>query len=265
MQHACLVGNAMREEREGRHDPLVMVAAELAEVKALLSSIGATDGEYLHHVVQTLLDRPHNPYRPAVALLVARAASGAVPEQVIRFAAAIQIIAVAALTHRRTAADASLVPAEQPNIDSRLVVLAGDYLYAQAAYMTAGLQNLNVMAILAEEIKRQCRGEVARHNGHAAAGAAAGLYSLSAVGAGFLLDCDTAAIAELRQYGAVLDRVDAAALAGEFRQEDTASLLSGTRNDEWRGALLDLVDAIPLATPYDGLQSDRKVSGQYHD
>ncbi|MDB5060020.1 MAG: Polyprenyl synthetase [Chloroflexi bacterium] len=245
----------MSDTSRPRQDPLNTVQAETLQVAQFLHSLGATDGEYVYHVVQTLLERPQKPYRSGVALLVARALRDSVPPEVVRFAAAVQVVAVAGLTHRQTVADSTLVPAEQPAIDAHLVVLAGDYLYAQAAYITAGLQNLKVMAILAEEIKLQCQGEVARHNDHTAAGASAGLYSLSAVGTGYLLDCDPAQIAELQQYGNVLDTVDSAALSGVFHQVSTATLLQGIPAGEARSTLIDLVEAIARSTPVDGATS----------
>jgi hypothetical protein len=249
-------------------DPLDSVKSEAEQVAQFLQSLGATDGEYLYHVIQTLLEHPQNPYRPGVALLVARALRGTVPPEVVRFASAVQIVAVAGLTHRQTVTGINLVPAGKPTIDAHLVVLAGDYLYAQAAYITARLQNLKVMAILAEEIKLQCQGEVARHNGHSAAGASAGLYSLSAVGTGYLLDCNPTQIAELQVYGAVLDRVDAAALAGSPHHIGTDTLLPGfpagdrrTKLGDRRTKLIDLIVAIAHATPADDGSSTERAAG----
>jgi geranylgeranyl pyrophosphate synthase len=214
------------------------VRAEAIQVDELLLSLGATDGEYLYHVVQTLLDTDRNPYQSGVALLVARAIAGEVPAEVVRFAAAVKIVDVAALAHRQAAPLAALSPTEQPAIDAHLVVLAGDYLYAQAAYITAGLCNLSVMAILAEEIKAQCRREMGRLRADVPSTNNPGLYTLSVLGTGQLLGCDARMLAALREYGAVLDATSQAAGA----VPDTAGLLLTKLAPGAAGrALVDLV------------------------
>jgi geranylgeranyl pyrophosphate synthase len=244
MPRTCLVGDTLSQDDEVDGAAFAAVRAEVIQVQELLLSLGATDGEYLYHVVQTLLDGARNPYQSGVALLVSQAIAGEVPAEVVRFAAAVKIIDVAALAHRQTASLGDLAPTEQPAIDAHLVVLAGDYMYAQAAYITAGLRNLEVMAILAEEIKSQCRGEIERQRNKHAAITSAGAYSLSVVGTAHLLGCDAKVLAELRAYGAALDAAKTAALAGGARPLGEQGLLIGVLSGPARDALISMVGGV---------------------
>jgi hypothetical protein len=131
--------------------PLQIIQPDLARVHALLWHLGDADGAFLHDLVRTLLDGPRDAHRAAAALLLARAIGDEVPAAVVQLAAAVQIVHAASLAHRFGNPDL------ERSLDERLVVLAGDYLYAQAAVLTAGLGNLAVMAELAESIKALCR------------------------------------------------------------------------------------------------------------
>jgi hypothetical protein len=131
--------------------PLQIIQPDLARVHALLWHLGDADGAFLHDLVRTLLDGPRDAHRAAAALLLAKAIGDEVPAAVIQLAAAVQIVHAASLAHRFGN------PGPERSLDERLVVLAGDYLYAQAAVLTAGLGNLSVMAGLAESIKALCR------------------------------------------------------------------------------------------------------------
>lgn len=125
---------------------------DMARVHELLWQLGDADGAFLQDLVRTLLDRPRDAHRAVAALLLARAVQAEVPDTIIQFAAAVQIVYAASLAHRTLVAGTAA-----PDLDDRLVVLAGDYLYAQAAARTANLKDLQVMARLAESIKAICR------------------------------------------------------------------------------------------------------------
>jgi hypothetical protein len=226
---------------ESMPDLLLPLADDYLHVSDILSEVGASDGEYLHHVVQTLLERHGNPYSIGVSLAVSHAVFGSVPESASRFAAAVQLVAVAGLAHRQTVAGATLIPAEDPSVDAHLVVLAGDYLYSQAAYITAGLQNLSVMATLADEIKVQCRREIARQPVY---GASVGLFGLSAVGTALLLGCNDMLVNEFRAYGRTLDLLESSTLSASSDQPDSMSLLSSFNGRPERSRLLAFVETL---------------------
>ena len=141
-----------------RAAPLDVIEPELLRVHELLWRLGDADGAFLHDLVRGVLDRPIDTYRPAAAILVAAATREYVPQFIIQFAAAVQIVHAASFAHQFAG---WAEPDYAPSLDDRLAVLAGDYLYAQAAVLTAGLTNLNVMAALAESIKAICRTELA--------------------------------------------------------------------------------------------------------
>ncbi len=191
----------MNDRRAYLLDP---VSDDARQVTRILAQLGEADGEYLHHVVQTLLERHGNPLTGGVALLIALACAGTVPEQVLRFAAAIQIVEVAGLAHRQILQGDPLVPAEQPAIDLQLIVLAGDYLYSQASFITAGLRNLTVMRLLAEVIKQQCMGEVLRERDAGPDGMVYGLYSLAVLGTAHLIGCEQSCLEDLARFARVM-------------------------------------------------------------
>jgi hypothetical protein len=206
--------------------------------------VGTRDGEYLRHVIQTLLQRRQDLYATGVVLLVVRALRGSVPNDAIRFATAIRLVVVAGLAHRQAGPTVTLVPEEQPRTDNRLVVLAGDYLYSQAACITAELRNLAVMATLAEGIKAQCRTESARWASHTAAAGTPGLYTLCACGAGNLVGCNAARLDELAEYGGALDLISAGTDGGVREARDRSALLRSFGDSYERACLINLLDAL---------------------
>jgi hypothetical protein len=90
-------------------------------------------------------------------------------------------------------------------MDERLVVLTGDYLYAQAAAITANLKNLQVMAQLAESIKAICREGAYLPAVRVASFRSDGLYRLSLWGAAELLRLPPDLQASLELVGHALD------------------------------------------------------------
>jgi hypothetical protein len=222
------------------------MTGDLSRVTAFLSTLGASDGEYLHHVVQTLLQLHRNSLTDRLAILLSQAAAGAVPDSIVRFASAVQLVGVAGLAHRQTQGRASLVPPEQPDIDLPLVLLAGDYLYSQAAYITASLQNLTVMGLLAREITLQCRGEVARQQGEAAAGASGGLYQLCAAGVAYLLGCPGPLRGDLVAFGAALNQAETRSGSDANDMREFSALVRALPGDGVRPDLLALARGIQV-------------------
>ena len=199
----------MQNEPRSRSD------AGIVRVEQLLRGLGAGDGEFLHQVIGDLLFAAPDMFRPTTALLVAEALGAEGDERVVRFAAAVQIVYAAMHTHQQVRL------AREPAAGN-LVVLAGDYLYAQAAVIAAGLDHLPVMALLSEAIKEICRQGLEEPQGviagatpinDASVGAvhpdrrvgAVGLFELSTAGAALLAGAPAAAIAAAGRYGSALD------------------------------------------------------------
>jgi len=197
----------------------VIAATGIVRVEQLLRGLGAGDGEFLHQVIGDLLFAAPDMFRPMVALLVAEALGAGDDERVIRFAAAVQIVYAAMHTHQQVRL------AREPAAGN-LVVLAGDYLYAQAAVIAAGLEHLPVMALLSEAIKEICRqgleeplgGSVNEAAKPEPPAGALGLFELSAAGAALLAGAPTAAIAAAGRYGSDLDALTSARTPEAARQ-----------------------------------------------
>ena len=193
------------------------VAADVApitgvpRVEALLRDLGAGDGEFLHQVIGDLLFAAPDMLRSTTGLLIAETLGAGDDDRVVRFAAAVQIVYAAMHTHQQVRL------AHEP-AGGNLVVLAGDYLYAQAAVIAAGLEHLPVMALLSEAIKEICRqgldgpldaladDEASREP----APGAVGLFELSAGGAALLAAAPAAAVIAAGRYGAALDTLASA-------------------------------------------------------
>ena len=249
------------------------VQSDAERVSRFLARLGEADGEYLHHVIQTLLDRHGNPITARVALLVSHAFVGSVPDRVLRFAVAVQIVEVAGLAHRQVVRGDPIVPAEQPDIDLHLVVLAGDYLYSQAAFITAGLQDLTVMRLLAEVIKEQCRGEVARQHGEVVADLSVDLYALAAVGTAHLIGCDARSLAELEEYARILSCDGTHCHDGDDRRHASTDVLQSASNAALRRNLTELAAVLhrrqdpARAARYgtSGNDARARTQGEMHD
>lgn len=175
---------------------------DIDAVQRLLATLGERDDAFLHHVIGSLLEWPPDSLRPTVALLIARALGRPADEETIRFAATVQVVFAAALAHR----------VGMNGLDERrdqVTVLAGDYLYAQAAMITARLQRLDLMAMLAETLKRICRDDAlyALDNNQEALRDAVpyGLFSFAAAGAALLAGADHRTAATLGAFGTALD------------------------------------------------------------
>lgn len=199
----------MRSEPEAAAD--VTLLTGVSRVEALLRDLGAGDGEFLHQVIGDLLFAAPDMLRSTTGLLIADTLGAGDDDRVVRFAAAVQIVYAAMHTHQQVRL------AHEP-AGGNLVVLAGDYLYAQAAVIAAGLEHLPVMALLSEAIKEICRqgldGPLDTLADDAAgrepALGAVGLFELSAVGAALLADAPAAAVAVAGRYGAALDTLTSA-------------------------------------------------------
>ena len=210
MPRASLAGKTMEPLLYQDDFRVGSIQSPLEQVQRRLTSLGEEDSaflhaEFLHHVIQSLLALPTDLYRPSVALLTAHAIRGEVPALVINFAAAVQIVHAAALSHQLPAMPVPANTDEREAQRDHIAVLAGDYLYAQAAYITAGLRHLTVMAQLAEAIKTLCTADVILQQGYMRQPYGIGLFRLSAAGAALLVNAHTSVVAAFAEYGSALD------------------------------------------------------------
>lgn len=103
--------------------------------------------------------------RPAVVLLISRAT---LPDQGVtprhrRLAEITEMIHTASLVHDDVVDEAELrrgVPTVHSNFGNRVAVLAGDFLFAQASWYLANLDNLAVVKLLSEVIMDLAEGEI---------------------------------------------------------------------------------------------------------
>jgi all-trans-nonaprenyl-diphosphate synthase len=103
--------------------------------------------------------------RPAIVLLMSRAT---MPTQEItakhrRLAELTEMIHTASLVHDDIIDESELrrgVPTVHTSFGNRVAVLAGDFLFAQASWYLANLDNLEVVKLLSEVIKDYAEGEI---------------------------------------------------------------------------------------------------------
>lgn len=103
--------------------------------------------------------------RPAIVLLISRAT---MPNQEItpkhrRLAELTEMIHTASLVHDDVIDESELrrgVPTVHTSFGNRVAVLAGDFLFAQASWYLANLDNLAVVKLLSEVIKDYAEGEI---------------------------------------------------------------------------------------------------------
>jgi all-trans-nonaprenyl-diphosphate synthase len=103
--------------------------------------------------------------RPAIVLLISRAT---MPNQEItskhrRLAEITEMIHTASLVHDDIIDESELrrgVPTVHTSFNNRVAVLAGDFLFAQASWYLANLDNLAVVKLLSEVIKDYAEGEI---------------------------------------------------------------------------------------------------------
>jgi all-trans-nonaprenyl-diphosphate synthase len=103
--------------------------------------------------------------RPAIVLLISRAT---MPNQDItpkhrRLAELTEMIHTASLVHDDIIDESEMrrgIPTVHASFGNRIAVLAGDFLFAQASWYLANLDNLTVVKLLSEVIKDYAEGEI---------------------------------------------------------------------------------------------------------
>jgi geranylgeranyl pyrophosphate synthase len=140
-----------------------LIAADLEHVRQVLQRIGEGDNPVLVHTIRHLFGSRGKYIRPALALLVGRLFKPVAEARLIEFAAAMEVVHTASLVHDDTLDEAATRRGHttvNAGWNGHIAILVGDYLFAQAAIVTAGLGELRVMAMLADTIQALVRGEL---------------------------------------------------------------------------------------------------------
>jgi geranylgeranyl pyrophosphate synthase len=139
------------------------LADALARVEDELAQVGCDAGPVLHDAIHHHLRTGGKRVRPRMALLAGRLIQGAVPEGLVQLSAVAELVHAASLVHDDTLDEASTrrgVPTVASRWGSQVAVLVGDYLFAQAAIITAGLGSVRLMSLLASTIQALVQGEL---------------------------------------------------------------------------------------------------------
>ncbi|WP_320664242.1 solanesyl diphosphate synthase [Prochlorococcus sp. MIT 1223] len=133
-------------------------------LKDLRSLIGAGH-PILQAAAEHLFSAGGKRLRPGIVLLISRAISkdGNLTEKHRRLAEITEMIHTASLVHDDVVDDASTrrgVPTVHSRFNHRVAVLAGDFLFAQASWHLANLDNLEVVKLLSRVIMDLADGEI---------------------------------------------------------------------------------------------------------
>ncbi len=133
-------------------------------VENLTSLIGARH-PILYQAAEHLFQAGGKRVRPAIVFLISRALTGenSVPAKHQRLAEITEMIHTASLFHDDVVDEASLrrgTPTVHSLFGNRIAIQAGDYLFAQASWYLANLDNLEVVKLLSEVIKDFAEGEI---------------------------------------------------------------------------------------------------------
>ncbi|MGH2410576.1 MAG: polyprenyl synthetase family protein [Chloroflexota bacterium] len=189
--------------------------ADLARVEEQLALVGQEAGPLLHEAIRHHLSAGGKRMRPRIALLTGRLLGHEATDDLVRFAAVTELVHAASLVHDDTIDDAATRRGE-PTVGAtwggHIAVLVGDYLFAQAAIITAGLGSLRLMSLLAATIQALVRGELrqmsAAYNIEASAAnyearisdKSASLFVLATEGAGILAGVGEEQVEALHQF-----------------------------------------------------------------
>ncbi len=193
-----------------------LVDADLQRVRDTLYRIGDGDNPLLVETIRHLFGSRGKYIRPALALLVGRLFQPSASRRLVEFAAAMEVVHTASLVHDDTLDEAG-TRRGQTTVNAawngHIAILLGDYLFAQSAFLIAGLGELRLMSMLADTIKQLVRGELLQmetafdwEQGEDVyrdkiANKTASLLALSAQGGGVIAGADEEQLRALRGYG----------------------------------------------------------------
>lgn len=194
------------------------VEADLKVLTENLKNLIGARHPILYAAAEHLFGAGGKRLRPAIVLLIARAT---MRDQDItlrhrRLAEITEMIHTASLVHDDVVDESELrrgIPTVHSHFGNRIAVLAGDFLFAQASWYLANLDNLEVVKLLSEVIKDFAEGEIQQglNRFHAELSIeaylqksyykTASLLANSAKAAGILSQVDEVMLDNLYQYG----------------------------------------------------------------
>lgn len=143
-------------------DVLAPVSAQLEEVEARLAAVCDVDNVVLQQVLRLSLGGGGKRLRPALVLLAAGFDASPTPRR-LQLAAAAELLHTATLVHDdvldEAAARRGRITANAA-LGNTLAVLTGDYLFAKAAELVAGLDSPAIMGVFAWAVMELCQGEM---------------------------------------------------------------------------------------------------------
>jgi all-trans-nonaprenyl-diphosphate synthase len=141
------------------------VEADLAQLVENLKQLIGARSPLLYAAAEHLFQAGGKRMRPAIVLLLARAVSPthSLSPKHLRLAEITEMIHTASLFHDDVVDGADLrrgVPTVNSAFGNRIAIQAGDFLFAQASWYLANLDNLEVVKLLSEVIKDFAEGEI---------------------------------------------------------------------------------------------------------
>ncbi len=192
-----------------------LIAADLERVDAKMQ---ATSEVFmpLASAINVLVGSGGKRLRPALALLASRLYSGVNPDRVVSLAAAVEMLHSATLVHDDVI-DGSLLRRGSPTLNASwsqgATILAGDFVFARAAYFAAETDNVRVMRIFSQTLMTIVEGELRQLYAvrnwsqpkdayyQRIYGKTAALFAAATEAAAVLGDAPEEEIAQLRDYG----------------------------------------------------------------
>jgi geranylgeranyl pyrophosphate synthase len=141
---------------------LEAVQADLEHVTERMRAASFLDNELLDASVNMILAGGGKRMRPAVSLLVGRAARAPF-EKALPVAASVELLHTATLVHDDlidSAKERRGAPTLHTTLPLGVTVLTGDFLFAQSAALAAEADNVQVVKVFAQTLVNICKGEI---------------------------------------------------------------------------------------------------------
>ena len=143
-------------------DALALVADDMQRVDLKMQATGDIFAP-LSGAINLLLDSGGKRLRPALAILTSKLYEAADHEEVVALAAAVEMLHSATLVHDDVI-DGSLLRRGQATLNASwsqgATILAGDFVFARAAYFAAETNNIRVMKIFSQTLMTIVEGEL---------------------------------------------------------------------------------------------------------
>src|SRR5262245_16475956 len=139
------------------------VAAELAEVEAVLKSELRSDYPFVDELVRYGCLLGGKRMRPALLLLTAKAVSGRITREHITLAAVVEMIHTATLVHDDVLDEADMrrhLATVNARWDNEASVLLGDFLFTHAFYLASTLDSVLGCRLIGRATNIVCEGEL---------------------------------------------------------------------------------------------------------